>query len=189
MRIFVRSFRGEKVPVDIHENIRVIDLKWKLIEITRDHHYRRTSLLSFGGQILYDDQYLSYYDIEDGDVIEMKGYVVGGGPEPENNDCSTNIHAVNKRENIGKQYFYRIKGSNEGTVWGDHIYTDDSNIAKASVLEGKCQLGEETIVGIEMIEGKSSYSSADRNGVSSVTYGSWPASYKFYWLMMYNLKL
>ena len=62
---------------------------------------------------------------------------------------------------------------------GDNIYTDDSNIAKAAVLEGKCQLGQEKIVGIKMIEGKSSYSSASRYGVSSVTYGSWPASYIF----------
>ena len=60
-----------------------------------------------------------------------------------------------------------------------NIYTDDSNIAKAAVLEGKCQLGQEKIVGIKMIEGKSSYSSASRYGVSSVTYGSWPASYIF----------
>ena len=75
-------------------------------------------------------------------------YVVGGGPEPENSDYSSNIHAVNKRENIGKQYYYLIKGSNEGTGWGDHIYTDDSNIAKAAVLEGKCQLGEEKYIGI-----------------------------------------
>ena len=176
MRIFVRSFRGKKIGVDVHGNISVEDFKRKLIEKTRDKYPR----LSFEGQILHDDRCLSDYGIEDGDVIEMRGYAVPGGPEPENNDYSTNIHAVNKRENIGKQYFYKIKGSNEGTVWGDHIYTDDSNIAKAAVLEGKCELGEETIVGIEMIEGKSSYSSADRNGVSSVTYGSWPASYKFY---------
>ena len=177
MRIYVRSFGGDNARVDIHENIRVIDLKRKLMERMGDYHF---PLLFFDGQILHDNKCLSYYNIEDGDMIEMRGYAVPGGPEPENNDYSTNIHAVNKRENIGKQYFYRIKGSNEGTVWGDHIYTDDSNIAKAAVLEGKCQLGEETIVGIEMIEGKSSYSSADRNGVSSVTYGSWPASYKFY---------
>ena len=179
MKIYVRSFTGNQVKVDVHENISVSDFKRKLKEITGDSHYLQSRLF-FGGQFLHDNKYLSDYDIEDEDVIEMRGYDLGGGPETENSDYSTNIHAVNKRENIGKTYFYKIRGSNEGTVWGDHIYTDDSNIAKAAVLEGKCQLGEETIIGIEMIEGKSSYSSADRNGVSSVTYGSWPASYKFY---------
>ena len=133
----------------------------------------------FGGEVLKDNRYLRDYDIEDMDTISAKPLAVGGGPELENNDYSTNIHAVNKRENVGNKYYYKIKGSNEGTVWGDHIYTDDSNIAKAAVLEGKCQLGQEKIVGINMIEGKSSYSSSNRNGVSSVTYGSWPASYTF----------
>ena len=176
MKIYVRSFTGNKVKVDVDENIRVRDFKRQLNEITGDSSYRHSRLF-FGGQFLHDNKYLSDYDIEDEDVISMTIFYDGGGAE--NSDYSTNIHAVNKRENIGKKYYYLIKGSNEGTVWGDHIYTDDSNIAKAAVLEGKCQLGEETIIGIEMIEGKSSYSSADRNGVSSVTYGSWPASYKF----------
>ena len=102
-----------------------------------------------------------------------------GGPAPENSDYSTSINAVNKRDNIGNEYYYKIKGSNEGTVWGDHIYTDDSNIAKAAVLEGKCELGQEIILGIKIIEGKNNYSCASKNGVSSVTYGSWPASYIF----------
>ena len=176
MRIYVRSHRGQ-FEVDVHENISVRDFKRKLIEISGN--YYKNSTLFFCGEKLHDSRYLSDYDIEDGDMIEMADIALGGGPEPENSDYSTNIHAVNKRENIGKRFYYKIKGSNEGTVWGEHIYTDDSNIAKAAVLEGKCQLGQERIVGIEMIEGKSSYSSADRNGVSSVTYGSWPSSYKF----------
>ena len=58
-------------------------------------------------------------------------------------------------------------------------FSDDSNIAKAAVLEGKCKLGQKTIVGIKMIEGKSSYSSSNKNRVSSITYGSWPGSYIF----------
>ena len=102
---------------------------------------------------------------------------MGGGSV--NNDFSTNINATNKRENIGCEYFYQIIGSEVGTVWGDNIYTDDSNIAKAAVLEGKCKLGEKAIVCIKMVEGKSSYSSSNKNGVNSSSYGSWPGSYVF----------
>ena len=164
MRIYVRTFRGFEVEVDVPENIRVRDFKRKLVKITRDYYSVQFPLF-FEGEVLQDNRYLRDYDIEDGDVIEQKRYhAVGGGPE--NSDYSTNIHAVNKRENIGRKYCYKIKGSSEGTVWGDNIYTDDSNIAKAAVLEGKCQLGQEKIVGIKMIEGKSSYSSASRYGVS-----------------------
>jgi hypothetical protein len=178
MRIYVINERSNKVKVDVPENIRVRDFKRKLVEITRDYSSIQFPLI-FGGEVLYDNRYLRDYDIVDGDMIMQKGGYLAGGPELENSDYSTNIHAVNKRENIGRQYYYKIKGSSEGIVWGDNIYTDDSNIAKAAVLEGKCQLGQEKIVGIKMIEGKSSYSSASRYGVSSVTYGYWPASYIF----------
>jgi hypothetical protein len=178
MRIYVRTFREFEVKVDVPENISVIDFKRKLVEITGDYSSIKLDLF-FNGFPMFDDEYLRDFHIKNGDRIFQSGVIVAGGPELENSDYSTNIHAVNKRENIGREYYYKIKGSSEGTVWGDNIYTDDSNIAKAAVLEGKCQLGQEKIVGIKMIEGKSSYSSASRYGVSSVTYGSWPASYIF----------
>jgi hypothetical protein len=177
IRVISRETFNE-IVVNVPENIRVRDFKRKIYEETGDNsiHY---SNLFFDGEILHENRYLRNYGIEDMDQILIQHHYVGGGLELENSVYSTNIHAVNKRENVGNKYYYKIKGSNEGTVWGDHIYTDDSNIAQAAVLEGKCQLGQEKIVGIKMIEGKSSYSSSNRNGVSSVTYGSWPASYIF----------
>ena len=73
----------------------------------------------------------------------------------------------------------KIIGSTEGTVWGDGVYTDDSNIAKAAVLEGKCKIGEDNEVCIKIIEGKSSYGSCTKNGISTSSYGSWYGSYIF----------
>ena len=72
-----------------------------------------------------------------------------------------------KKKNIGSAYYYKIKGSNEGIIWGDHIFDHDSNIAKASVFEGKCKLGEEKIVRILMVEGKHDYSKGFKNGIQS----------------------
>ena len=165
---------GRKFPLDVQEDIGVKELKKMISKIIGVYPDR----LIFHGYELDDFRLLRYYLIEDDDILHT-GYYEGGGPAPENSDYSTSINAVNKRDNIGKEYYYKIKGSNEGTVWGDHIYTDDSNIAKAAVLEGKCELGQEITLGIKIIEGKNSYSCASKNGVSSVTYGSWPASYIF----------
>lgn len=176
MRIFV-LYHGRKISLEVPEDIQIIDLK-RILSNERGFDIEYQSLF-FKGQYLEENKYLRDYNIKDRACIQVEFNIIGGGPEPENSDYSTNIHAVNKRENIGKEYCYKIQGSNEGTVWGDHIFTDDSNIAKAAVLEGKCQLGQQVILGIRMIEGKSSYSCATKNGVSSVTYGSWPASYVF----------
>lgn len=183
MKIYVYIPGREIVEVDVDKNIRVRDFKRKLMEITRDPLDFNDFLL-FEKERLDDYGYLEEYNIKDGSEIYLRPDLkYRSRISFENSNFSTNICAVNKRENIGGTYYYKIKGSNEGTVWGDHIYTDDSNIAKAAVLEG-CPLGEEIIVGIQMIEGKSSYSSANKNGVSSLTYGSWPASFIFTYLQI-----
>ena len=163
--------------IDVPEYISVFELKQKLLD--EKGIYLGDEPLLFNGMILSDEDTLKDYNIKNNDPIMIMPRVVAGGPETENKDYSSNINAINKRENIGKEYYYQIIGSEDGTVWGDDIFTDDSNIAKAAVLKGKCKLGEKSIVGIKMIEGKSSYSSSNKNGVSSITYGSWPASYVF----------
>ena len=163
--------------IDVPEYISVFELKQKLLD--EKGIYLGDEPLLFNGMILSDEDTLKDYNIKNNDLIMIMPRVVAGGPETENKDYSSNINAINKRENIGKEYYYQIIGSEDGTVWGDDIFTDDSNIAKAAVLKGKCKLGEKSIVGIKMIEGKSSYSSSNKNGVSSITYGSWPASYVF----------
>ena len=86
---------------------------------------------------------------------------------------------MNRRNNVGMIFSYNIKGSDSGTVWGDHIYTDDSNICKSAVLEGLCNLGEEKIVRIKILGAKSSYSCVSRNGISSQNWGYWEGSYIF----------
>ena len=86
---------------------------------------------------------------------------------------------MDKRGKVGEEYGYKITGSTEGTVWGDGIYTDDSNIAKAAVLEGKCKIGENCTVCIKIIESKSSYGSCTKNGISSSSWGHWDGSYIF----------
>ena len=163
--------------IDVPEYISVFELKQKLLD--EEGIYLEDKPLIYKGRILRDRDTLKDYNIKNNDLIIIMPRVVAGGPETENKDYSSNINAINKRENIGKEYYYQIIGSEDGTVWGDDIFTDDSNIAKAAVLKGKCKLGEKSIVGIKMIEGKSSYSSSNKNGVSSITYGSWPASYVF----------
>ena len=175
MRIYI-EFNRERFVMNVPEYFSVFELKQKLLETKGINLFNEE--LIYNGIILMDNDTLEDYNINDREPIIILPHYVGV-PETENKDYSSNINAVNKRENIGREYYYQIIGSNDGTVWGDDIFTDDSNIAKAAVLKGKCKLGEKAIVGIKMIEGKSSYSSSNNNGVSSITYGSWPASYIF----------
>ena len=146
--------------------------------LSERYHVTSNLQFKFNGECMRDDKSLNYYDVEDGDIIVANKIAVGG-PLYANETYSSNINCMDKRGKIGEYYCYKIIGSTEGTVWGDGVYTDDSNIAKAAVLEGKCKIGENKDVYIKIIEGKSSYGSCTKNGISTSSYGSWDGSYIF----------
>ena len=173
MKIIIRTEEKETFSFEVPEYTKVIELKERLASI----RHLRFNEFRFRGRRLDYYKTLDSYGIEDGDEIDA--CVVGGGPPIVNSTYSSNINCMDKRGKIGEEYCYNIKGSNEGTVWGDGIYTDDSNIAKAAVLEGKCKIGEEKLICIRIIEGKSSYGSCSKNGISSSSYGYWDGSYIF----------
>ena len=131
-------------------------------------------------KIRYSNNEKDYW-VLNGTTEEMRPYriMVKAQGVDENDGYLTYVDAMNRRNNVGMIFSYNIRGSDTGTVWGDHIYTDDSNISKAAVLEGLCNLGEEKIVRIKIIEPKNSYSSSRRNGVSSENWGYWDGSYIF----------
>ena len=173
MRIII-DFRGRKFDLDVSGSTTIRELNNLL---SSKYHVTSKLIFLFNGECMRDDKSLNYYDVEDGDIIVA--YVMGGGPLCANETYSSNINCMDKRGKIGEYYGYKIIGSTEGTVWGDGVYTDDSNIAKAAVLEGKCKIGENKEVCIKIIEGKSSYGSCTKNGISTSSYGSWDGSYIF----------
>ena len=176
MRIFIGDNEGRKFEFNVSGSTPVGELKYLLS--SRIHSDVRGFL--FHGQVMSDNDSLDYYDVEDGDIIIcLPSIVQGGGPPIVNESHSSNINCMDKRGKVGEVYGYKITGSTEGTVWGDGIYTDDSNIAKAAVLEGKCKIGENCTVCIKIIESKSSYGSCTKNGISTSSYGHWDGSYIF----------
>ena len=172
--------RHGRFKIEVSESISIRELKRMVIQRRKGYSHYYDFQLIFGGRLLRDNDLLFNYEIEDGDAITVnEEKLPGGGPPIVNQTYSSNINCMDKRGKIGESYGYKIKGSNEGTVWGDGIYSDDSNIAKAAVLEGKCNLGEEKLVFIKIIEGKSSYGSCTKNGISTSSWGNWEGSYIF----------
>ena len=167
MKIVI-NYMNKNILFDVSGSTTIRELK-DLLSSRIDDNYKCDFI--FGGELMEDDESLDYYDIEDGDMIIERGIYMGGGPPYANESYSSNINCMDKRGKIGEYYEYKIIGSTEGTVWGDGIYTDDSNIAKAAVLEGKCKIGENREVCIKIIEGKSSYGSCTKNGISTSSYG------------------
>lgn len=73
----------------------------------------------------------------------------------------------------------RVTGSNEGSVWGTNIYTDDSDINTAAVHAGIVKLGETKVVKITLVPGTRSYVGTEKNGIESYSYPEFEGSFKF----------
>ena len=144
MRIFIGDSKGRKFKFNVSGSTTVRELKYLLS--SRVPCDIVNFLFKFHGQVMRDNYSLDDYDVEDGDTIICLPEYQAGGPPIVNESHSSNINCMDKRGKVGEVYGYKITGSTEGTVWGDGIYTDDSNIAKAAVLEGKCKIGENCTV-------------------------------------------
>ena len=70
-------------------------------------------------------------------------------------------------------------GGTPGTVWGTDVYTDDSSVCTAAVHAGRISLASGGTVVIQIRPGQSSYTGTRRNGITTLSYGSWHGSYRF----------
>jgi LCCL domain-containing protein len=64
-------------------------------------------------------------------------------------------------------------------IWGTDVYTDESAVCKAAVHAGVLIRGTPGQVTILMGSGADSFPSAERNGVTSLSYGRWDSTYSF----------
>lgn len=78
----------------------------------------------------------------------------------------------------GQVVIMNVTGSGGGTVWGSDPYSDDSDLSRAVVHAGVLGVGETGLVKITILPGQASYVGSERNGVSSLGFGSWSGSYR-----------
>ena len=56
------------------------------------------------------------------------------------------------------------------SVWGTGVYTSDSSICTAAVLEGLITVADGGVVVVEVVDGEDSYRGSTANGVTSLDY-------------------
>jgi hypothetical protein len=82
------------------------------------------------------------------------------------------------QDQLGKTFVFRVTGATGGFLYGTDVYTTDSTIASACVHAGVLKAGETGIVRVTVLPGQANYESSSRNGVSSSSWSTWPASFK-----------
>ena len=82
------------------------------------------------------------------------------------------------REKTGQSFLFFVTGSINGVVFGDKIYSDDSELATAAVHAGVLGNGLQGVVKVTILPGQQSYPALTRNGITSHSWGQWSASYR-----------
>ena len=83
------------------------------------------------------------------------------------------------RSKVGKTLQFSITGSTTELVWGDGIYTDDSDLDTAAVHAGLVKDGDDATVAVKIMPGQGKYNGRARNGVTSQAYGKFDGSFEF----------
>jgi hypothetical protein len=116
----------------------------------------------------YSDWYGSYR-VESVSKTDPSSISVSAFPDPGN--------LTDYRGNDMDPILFQVTGSTEGSVWGTDVYTDDSSLATAAVHAGILAEGENGVVIVTILPGRSGYTGSTRNGVTTYDYGSWYGSY------------
>ena len=68
-------------------------------------------------------------------------------------------------------------GRAEGFVWGDAVYTLDSNIGAAAVHGGLLKAGETKAIKVWIVPAPSAFVAAERNGIQSGKWGKYHTAF------------
>ena len=71
MKIYIKNMKDIDVAIDINENDTILDVKRKYGKIN--------IILKYNTQILNDNKTISFYEIEDGDILFAIEKILGGG--------------------------------------------------------------------------------------------------------------
>lgn len=87
------------------------------------------------------------------------------------------LNLAQYRGQHGKVLELTLTGAVSGSVWGNEVYTDDSDISTAAVHAGVLEVGQRGKVQVTIVPGRSSYRGTKQNGVQSRGYSAWGGSF------------
>ncbi len=88
------------------------------------------------------------------------------------------VNMIELGQDVGANYYFRIKGETEGQVWGTDIYTGDSMLSVAAVHAGIVKPGDSAVVKVTVVEPLQQYDGSLRNNIKSHDFGRYGTAYK-----------
>jgi hypothetical protein len=81
-------------------------------------------------------------------------------------------------DTVGASYYFRVRGTPEGPLWGTDIYTGDSSLGVAAVHAGLVKVDETAIVKVTVVAPLQQYQGSVRHGVASHNFGRYGTAYR-----------
>jgi hypothetical protein len=85
----------------------------------------------------------------------------------------------NYAQQTNQTFRFRVTGSTSGSLYGTDYYTTDSTLAVAAVHAGVLKPGQAGIVKVTILPPQQSFTGSLRHGITSSSWGSYPAAYRF----------
>jgi hypothetical protein len=86
-------------------------------------------------------------------------------------------HAETLRGPIGKSFRFKVKGAEDGAVFGNGVYTSHSALARAAVHAGVLKVGQTDVVRVTFVAPPAGFPATVANGVTSSPYGPFGGAY------------
>lgn len=90
---------------------------------------------------------------------------------------TSSVNLSQYRGQHGKVLELTLTGAASGSVWGNEVYTDDSDLGTAAVHAGVLEVGQTAKVKVTIVPGRSRYRGTEQNGVRSRGYSAWRGSF------------
>ncbi|HVV66697.1 MAG TPA: LCCL domain-containing protein [Candidatus Saccharimonadales bacterium] len=97
----------------------------------------------------------------------------GGGGGLATSGCPANATSYADRTVTGG---VTLNQYGDSRTWGSGPYTDDSALGTAAIHAGLISSGQTATIRVCSQPGQSSYTGSTRNGITTLSYGSWPGS-------------
>jgi hypothetical protein len=84
-----------------------------------------------------------------------------------------------RSQDVGHCVEVLLYGSVHGHIYGDYLYTDDSDVATAALHAGALELGETKLIKVYITGPQQTFKKSLRNGIQSHRYTHFPGSFTF----------
>jgi hypothetical protein len=168
--------RAEAILEKIRQAVPADVLKVRKDDVLTTEGFKIPGRIDAGSLRVHSPQF-GEQKVQLADVRSLRSLAVKAAPAAAINVLPAPPSVDDRADQIGKVFYYRVTGTNNGSLWGTDVYTSDSTIATVAVHAGLLQVGETGVVKVTIVVPPPNFQGTTRNGITSAPYGAFGGAY------------